>query len=378
LAYVGSRGHSTGEVYVVQLSADKKPEGQPNRITFRQGGVGFPVWTADGHKIVFMEGNSGSNGSIARVTLDGKGASRKIPGLGYTAGPIALSHDGRRLAFSRGGQDSDIWRIDLSGQEPPRKLVASTRQDLAGAYSPDGKRIAFASNRSGPREVCDADGGNPVQLTHFGGPQTGTTRWSPDSRYIAFDSRPGGNADIYIVGAEGGSPRRLTDQPGEDARPSWSADGKWIYFSSDRSGASEIWRMPPNGGDAMRITKGGGVSAMPSIDGQWIYYRPQSAAGPLRQIRPDGSDDSEAISLPINILTFLTTPKGVYFALGGRRSRETATLQALLFATGKITEVSKLDFPFGLGLSLSPDERYALLTKLDQNGTDLMLVDSFR
>lgn len=73
--------------------------------------------------------------------------------------------------------------------------------------------------------MCDADGGNAVQITHFGGPVAGTPRWSPDGRQIAFDGRPDGNADVFVVGAEGSGLRRLTDAPGEDARPAWSQDG---------------------------------------------------------------------------------------------------------------------------------------------------------
>src|SRR5262249_52443369 len=91
--------------------------------------------------------------------------------------------------------------------------------------------------------VCDADGPNAVQVTRFSGPMTGTPRWSPDGRRIVFDARPGGNTNIYGVGADGLAARRLTHQPGEDARPAWSADGRWIYFSSDRSGSQQIWRL---------------------------------------------------------------------------------------------------------------------------------------
>src|SRR5262249_42216030 len=161
----------------------------------------------------------------------------RVPGLGPTAGKIAISRDGRRMAFSRGGLDDDVWRLDLSGKEAWQKLISSTRVDRLAEYSPDGKKIVFSSSRSGPREiwVWGADGANAVQLTHFGGPVTGTPRWSPDGRRIAFDSRPGNNADIYIIESEGGAPRRLTDHPTEDARPSWSPDGKSIYFSSSRS-----------------------------------------------------------------------------------------------------------------------------------------------
>jgi dipeptidyl aminopeptidase/acylaminoacyl peptidase len=169
--------------------------------------------------------------------------------------------------------------------------------------------------------------------------------------------------------------RRLTDQPGEDARPAWSADGKWIYFCSDRSGRQEIWRMTAEGGSAAQITKNGGVSVIAAKDGEWLYYFVRSGGGTIRKIRTDGSNDSEAIPLRVPMLSYTATPTGVYFVVIGR---ENSTLQLLRFATGKIVELMKLDYPPYLGLSVSPDERYVLVTKPDQNGTDLMLVENFR
>jgi len=72
--------------------------------------------------------------------------------------------------------------------------------------SSDGQKITFRSNRSGSFEIwtCDSDGSNPIQLTLLGAPNTGTPRWSPDGRQIAFDSRKEGHADIYVINAEGG------------------------------------------------------------------------------------------------------------------------------------------------------------------------------
>ena len=180
LAFLKMRG-AFGTLYVAELTNGMRLAAKPRRVIPAELEAQFPAWTADGREIVFMLGFASSNGSLARVQVNG-GPVRKIPGLGYTAGPIAIARKGGRMAFSRGGIDSDIWRLDTSGKDPPRKLVVSTLFDTAGEYSPDGRKIAFSSNRSGPREiwVCDADGGNAVQLTHFGGPITGTARWSPD------------------------------------------------------------------------------------------------------------------------------------------------------------------------------------------------------
>lgn len=375
LAFTKQTDLFVAQLYVADLTADMRVTGKPRSITSSDMALSYPAWTSDGLEIVFMLGQATSSGSIARVRADGVGGVRRIPSLGYTSGPIGIARKGGRMAFSHGGIDSDIWRFDTKNIEPPRRWITSTLYDIAGEYSWDGKKITFSSNRSGSREiwVCDADGGNAIQLTHLGGPMTGTPRWSPDGRQIAFDSRPGGNPDVFVIGAEGSGLRRLTSLPGEDARPAWSPDGKWIYFSSDRSGRSEIWRTPPSGGRAEQVTKAGGNSAYPSRDGEWIYYTRKGFSGPLWRAKPDGSGESLAVDQQVFWLAFTTTPGGLYFIdlLAGEYR-----IQRLL-PDGKIADVMVLPFAPGLGLSVSPDEHRVLVTKPDENGTDLMLVEGF-
>ena len=381
LAFLKMRG-AYGRLYLADLTPAMRLSGKPRQIVPGELEAQFPAWTADGREIVFMLGFASSNGSLARVRVNG-GPVRKIPGLGYTAGPIGIARKSGRMAFSRGGIDSDIWRLDTKGEETARKWIVSTVYDVAGEYSPDGKKIAFSSNRSGPREiwVCDADGGNALQVTHFGGPITGTARWSPDGQWIAFDSRPRGTPEVFVIRAEGSGLRRLTDRPDDDEKtnrrgmwqPAWSADGKWIYFSSDSKGRFEIWRMPWTGGPAEQVTKNGGTSAYPSRDGGWIYYM-NAQPGPLRRIKPDGSGDAVVVDRQINLLQYTAIPGGIYFVV----SLEHKSQLQRLAEDGSIANILELPFTPGLGLSLSPEGRYVLVTKPDENGTDLMLVEGFR
>ncbi len=53
-------------------------------------------------------------------------------------------------------------------------------------------------------------------------------RFSPDGSQIVFSMAAGGNTDIYVVNANGGTPRRLTATPGADTSPSFSPDGNRI------------------------------------------------------------------------------------------------------------------------------------------------------
>jgi len=57
---------------------------------------------------------------------------------------------------------------------------------------------------------------------------------------IAFYSERDGNAEIYIMDANGGNQRRLTSDPASDLYPALSPDGRGIAFVSQRNGNSEI------------------------------------------------------------------------------------------------------------------------------------------
>ena len=71
---------------------------------------------------------------------------------------------------------------------------------------------------------------------------------------ILFVSERDGNAEIYVMNADGSSESRLTDNPAEDRDPSWSPDGTQIVFASDRDGDFELYTMSASGGEVTQLT----------------------------------------------------------------------------------------------------------------------------
>jgi WD40 repeat protein len=122
-------------------------------------------------------------------------------------------------------------------------------------WSPDGSQIAFHSVGDGDAEiwVMNADGTNPRQLTDNDA-EDWHPAWSPDGRQIAFMSDRDGNYEIYIMDANGSEPQRLTDNSREDWEPDWSPDGTQLVFYTMQSGNYEIYTMNADGSDQQRLT----------------------------------------------------------------------------------------------------------------------------
>ena len=84
---------------------------------------------------------------------------------------------------------------------------------------------------------------------------SGSPKWSPDGKQIAFVAYIDGNPDIYVMNASGSSQRRLTNDPGYDSQVNWSPDGKQIVFVSDRASEdTEIFTLTFSTGEIKHLT----------------------------------------------------------------------------------------------------------------------------
>ena len=100
---------------------------------------------------------------------------------------------------------------------------------------------------------------------------------------IAFTSRRDGNSEIYVMDADGGSQRRLTNNRHDSWAPSWSPGGKRIIFFSSREGhvhakhgwaTSEIYVMDADGGNQQRLTNSRRNDAHPAWFGSTFAVTP--------------------------------------------------------------------------------------------------------
>jgi serine/threonine protein kinase/Tol biopolymer transport system component len=378
LAYMSSVGFSSF-LAVVDLDANYLPTGAPRRLTQpstlldSDGGA----WTRDGKS--FLYGEIGIS-RLIRVDVTGGRAPQPVDIAGFGASRPATAARRDLLVFVKDLRDVDIYRFEVGRPDEP--AITSTFGELDARFSPDGRAVAFSSVRSGAAEIWLAapDGSSPKQLTHRSGRLQGSPRWSPDGQHIAFDSEgEDGRWSIHTIDADGASSRRLTLDPGDQNEPSWSHDGRFIYFAARPAGAQDfdVWRIPAAGGAEERISRNGGGTAFESIDGKTLFFmRRVSEPSPLLALPLAGGPEREVAKC---VVGFAVGPAGLYSleCLDGEQALQQAPVFLRDPATGRGRLLGKLDQAVK-GLTVSPDGKTILYTRLVGEGTDLMMIENFR
>ena len=225
--------------------------------------------------------------------------------LTFTVGGVAtdasFSADGlhivRTLVPSVG--DPEIWSMDSDGSNL-KQLTSNKAIDGHPDYSPNGKWIAFDSRRDGDKDVyvMRANGSHVTKLTPEPSRRDPDIQpaWSPDGRRIAFASRRHRNWDVYSMDAvDGASVRRLTRNPNGDSWPDWAPNGRRIVFQSMRTTNYDLFTMRADGSGVKRVTTALTFDQTPvySPDGTLIAYTCNDGDSEICEIYPDGTGFSQ-------------------------------------------------------------------------------------
>jgi imidazolonepropionase-like amidohydrolase/Tol biopolymer transport system component len=173
------------------------------------------------------------------------GERREIP-LDVRSGTwmsVDVSPNGQQLLFDLLG---DIYEMPIAGGEA-RALTSGLAWDMQPRYSPDGTQIAFTSDRGGGDNVwvMAANGGTPRQITKEDFRLLNNPVWHPQGRYLAarkhFTTRRSlGTGEIWLYDTLGGEGVQVVKRPTEEfqkelGEPAFSADGKFLFYTQNVS-----------------------------------------------------------------------------------------------------------------------------------------------
>jgi len=337
------------------------------------------MWTPDGRFLVYFDDQS-KLGSLLRIAADGGPTSRETnyPSIG------SFTRDGTRFVYSQRdiADPPSIWQVQLSAPGGSlvgkSKIITSQFPELDAQPSPDGTRIVWMSMRTGAEEifVSDAAGHNQVQLTHLDR-YSGTPRWSPDSKLIAFDSYlPGARAGIFLVDSDGRNLHPILSTSFDCVVPSWSRDGRFIYYSANRDGVWQVWKHNLATGVDTQLTHQGGFDGLESTDGKTVYYTRFYEAGVWKIPATGGAETLVVPDRPqIGFWGHYAVTAGGLYVLD-YDAEPHPTIDFYSFATSRIAPVLTLDErPARLqpSLSATADGKTLYFTQYDRQSVIKMM-----
>jgi TolB protein len=196
-----------------------------------------PGWSPDGRQIAFTCDSLPKGQRTCIVNADGTGIHElpQTPGDDEEDVWPQWSPDGRRLVVQRQvGDRRAVFVIDADGRNP-RRLTPWSLRGGEPDWSPAGSRIVFTSNEDGPPKVSAnlytvrPDGTDLTQLTHATGGhvQYLSASFSPDGKWLTVSRTPGsgtkGNADVYVMRADGSGLRQVTRTPTWESSTDWGS-----------------------------------------------------------------------------------------------------------------------------------------------------------
>ena len=232
-------------------------DGHTGCNTLSEFGCSGIMWTPNGQSIIYVTARS-SLPALFRTSVNG-GASEletTYPAIG------SFTHDGTRFVYSQhtSSDSPAVWRADFAiaggALIKKGKIISSQFPEMDAQPSTDGTSIVWMSMRTGAEEIfaSDSAGHDQKQLTHLDR-YSGTPRWSPDGKWIAFDSYiPSKRVEIFLMEPDGRNLHSVIAAPFDCAVPSWSRDGKSIYYSGNRGGVRQVWKHNLDTGTDVQLT----------------------------------------------------------------------------------------------------------------------------
>ena len=224
----------------------------------------FQLFDVFGHKQLVGYRMPASRGTM-------RGAAHRAADMIYEKLTGIKGVFGTRVAYvtAKRQGDGQIYSLIVSDQdgENDHTIMESKDPIMSPAWSPDSRQLAYVSFEGSKSSIFvqTLRSGNRFQVSSKPG-VNGAPSFSPDGRRLVVTlGGVDGNLDIYVLDINTRRTTRLTTNRSIDTEGTWSPDGRFIYFNSDRSGGPQVYRVSANGGTPERVTYEGSYNARPRL-----------------------------------------------------------------------------------------------------------------
>lgn len=268
------------------------------QITFHGRNITGARYSPDGKQIVYSRSSPVDGSTVRTIHRDGSSDTTLL--LQTYSPRFSFSPDGKAFYFSQNAVNerfndyNDLYRYDLEADDVVKLRAVPNMPSLRARdpdVSRDGERLVFVQNKLHQSWVSIATlGGKNRDELHVrtlvpphGDMQHAAPRFSPDGQRIALSTWfEGGKRDIVIVDANSGALlRRVTFDDALDGNPAWSPDGRYLLYDSDSDGIANVYAFDTLDESYFRITRVVGGAFQPDVaeDSKTLLFRNASGAG---------------------------------------------------------------------------------------------------
>ncbi len=226
--------------------------------------------------VLAYRGNVALNGQLTWYDRSGK-QLEKVGAAGDFLG-FSVSPDQKEIAASRLDLETgsyDLWIIEL-GRGTSSRFTFDQTNETFPVWSPDGVRIAFASNKNGTTDLYakPANSSSGDQLLFKSTNLKAPNDWSADGQIILYnDFDPKTSSDLWVLPLGGDpKPSPVMQTPFGETNGRFSPDGKWIAYESTESGPGQIYVQGYPSGSKTQVSTEGGFQPRWRADGKELFY----------------------------------------------------------------------------------------------------------
>ncbi|MEO5896487.1 MAG: protein kinase [Vicinamibacterales bacterium] len=272
----------------------RRAGGQPERVTFHDARVAFPVLLDNRTLLYLATDDEGYGPWLHARDVKRRDPHRVFAGVDPLTS-LAVSADGRRLVATVSRTTAGLWRVPITDRVTEESVATPLALPTAGGLSPrlEPEYIVYRGQKAGKDGLWRlAVGGAATELWNgVNGRVIAGPAIAPDRR-LAFLVRKGTQTQLHVMNSDGTGTRRVAEELDVRGEPAWSPDGQWLAVAAaNRDGVPQVFKIPVDGGTPVLLVKEYSTDPTWAPNGQFLVYSGADVGTtfPVNAVSADGA-----------------------------------------------------------------------------------------